>query len=88
MTSTMTTDNDKRGEGKRTTASCCYLGGGDVGGATTTDDSGKGAGEGGAYESALAKLRGDMTDTALAILMAGIIVSHLRMHCHELQLRR
>ena len=31
-------------------------------------------------ESALAKLGGAMTDTTLAILMAGIVVSHLRMH--------
>jgi len=31
-------------------------------------------------ESALAKLGGAMTDTALAILMAGIVASHLRMH--------
>ena len=30
--------------------------------------------------SALAKLGGAMTDTALTILMAGIATSHLRMH--------
>ena len=33
--------------------------------------------------SALAKLGGAMTDTALAILIAGIATSHLHMHCHE-----
>jgi hypothetical protein len=35
-------------------------------------------------KSALAKLGGGMMDTALAILMAGIIASHLRMHCQKL----
>ena len=33
--------------------------------------------------SALAKLGGAMTDTALAILIAGIAASHLHMHRHE-----
>ena len=31
------------------------------------------------------KLGGGMTDTALAMLMAGIAVSHLRMHLRELR---
>ena len=38
-------------------------------------------------KSTLAKLGGGMTDTALAILMAGITVSHLCMHRRE-QIRR
>ena len=73
--------------GRRTrtnnTASRIFRGsGGVVGGATTTDnDGGRGRREEvEGDESALAKLGGAMTDTTLAILMAGIVVSHLRMH--------
>jgi hypothetical protein len=35
-------------------------------------------------ESTLAKLGGGMMDTALAILMVGIIASHLRIHPRKL----
>ncbi len=45
----------------------------------------RGRGEVERDESALAKLGGGMTDTALAILMAGITASHLRMHRRELR---
>ena len=37
------------------------------------------------YGSALAKLGGGMTDTALAMLTVGIAASHLRMHHRELR---
>ena len=52
---------------------------------TTTE---RGRGEVERDESALAKLGGGMTDTSLAILMAGITASHLRMHRRELRQRR
>jgi hypothetical protein len=45
----------------------------------------RGQGEVECDESALAKLGGGMTDTALAILMAGITAFHLRMHCRKLR---
>jgi hypothetical protein len=44
----------------------------------------RGRGEVERNESALTKLGGGMTDTVLAILMARITASHLRMHCREL----
>jgi hypothetical protein len=45
----------------------------------------RGQGEVERDECALLKLWGGMTDTALAILIAGITTSHLRMHHHELR---
>ncbi len=86
----MPPDDDKRGEEKRTTASRRFCGGGDVDvrGVTTTDDGRKGAGEVEHDEFALTKLGGGMTETVLAILMAGITASHLRKHPRELQRRQ
>ena len=74
--------------GKRTIASHFFRGGGGVGGATTMDEGRKGGRESECDGSALTKLGGGMTGTALTMLTAGITTSHLCMHRCELRRRQ